>query len=93
MIGPDRNPLAVHFGNNLRTCRNRAGLSQEKLGLRASLHRTEVGLLERGRREPRLDTIMKLADALEVPPSALLDGIEWTSTGGFAFRVQGDAPR
>jgi DNA-binding XRE family transcriptional regulator len=35
------------FAANLLACRKRAGLSQETLGFRTSLHRTEIGLLER----------------------------------------------
>jgi transcriptional regulator with XRE-family HTH domain len=53
----------------------RAGLSQQALGYACSLHRTEISLLERGEREPRLSTIVRLARALEVSPSELLDGI------------------
>jgi len=77
------------FGENLARCRKRAGLSQEQLGLRASLHRTEIGLLERGERVPRIDTMVKLAGALALPPSELIDGISWspteTSSGEFSF--------
>lgn len=77
------------FGANLARCRKRAGLSQEQLGLRASLHRTEIGLLERGERVPRIDTMVKLAGALSLPPSVLIDGISWapteTSSGEFSF--------
>lgn len=70
--------VAHHFGANLVKARERANLSQEELGLRASLHRTEVGLLERGARVPRIDTLVKLASALSVPVGcALLDGITW----------------
>lgn len=69
--------VAERFGANLVACRERANISQETLGLRASLHRTEVGLLERGQRVPRIDTLVKLASALRVDPSALLEGIEW----------------
>jgi len=69
---------AVGFGQNLRRCRKRAGVSQEELGWRSSLHRTEVGLLERGSRTPRIDTLIKLAAALEIEPRELLAGIEWT---------------
>lgn len=47
------------------------------MSFRASLHRTEIGLLERGARIPRIDTLAKLAGALGVPPADLLDGIEW----------------
>src|SRR6185503_16551135 len=43
-------PFAARFGANLAYCRNRAGgLSQEELGMRAEMHRTAVGQLERGR--------------------------------------------
>jgi transcriptional regulator with XRE-family HTH domain len=36
---------------------------------------TEVGLLERAERMPRIDTLVKLAAALSIPPSDLLKGI------------------
>jgi len=68
---------AAHFGTNLRRLRRRAGLSQEQLGRLAALHRSEIGLLENGRRVPRIDTVVKLAGSLEVTPNDLLDGIEW----------------
>jgi transcriptional regulator with XRE-family HTH domain len=66
-----RSPLVVHFGKNLRACRARRRISQEELGFRTSLHRTEIGLLERGLREPELSTVIKLAGALEVPLAEL----------------------
>ena len=69
--------VARRFGANLRRCRKRTGLSQEKLGERASLHRTEIGLLERGERVPRIDTLIKLAQALPADAADLLDGITW----------------
>ena len=68
---------ADRFGQNLRRCRRVANLSQEQLGLRAGLHRTEIGLLERGARVPRIDTLLKLAAALDIDASDLLDGIAW----------------
>lgn len=49
------------FGENLRLLRRTAGISQEELGMRCSLHRTEIGLLERGARVPRIDTVIKIA--------------------------------
>jgi len=72
--------------------RERAGLSQEELGFRASLHRTEIGMLERGHRIPRIDTLVKLASALAVPPGDLLDGIDWTHGGTLVgrFHVGGE---
>lgn len=71
--------VARRFGENLRRCRKRTGLSQEALGYRASLHRTEISLLERGARVPRIDTLIKLVQALPADPGDLLDGITWQS--------------
>ncbi len=65
------------FAANLRLARIGAGLSQEELGLRCDLHRTEISLLERAGREPRLGTIVKLAGALRTTPDALCSGASW----------------
>jgi transcriptional regulator with XRE-family HTH domain len=70
--------IAARFGDNLARCRRRAGISQEELSVRASLHRTEVSQLERGLRLPRIDTLLKLTGSLEVTADALLAGLEWT---------------
>jgi len=69
--------VAGRFARNLVHARERAGLSQEELGLRASLHRTEISLLERGTRVPKIDTLVKLAGGLGVSPGDLLVGIAW----------------
>lgn len=80
--------IAARFGENLKRSRERARLSQEELAVRASLHRTQIGLLERGSRLPRIDTLVKLAGALSIPPGTLLEGIEWrpgsSTAGGFS---------
>jgi transcriptional regulator with XRE-family HTH domain len=65
------------FAANLRRARLAAGLSQEELGYRCDLHRTEVSLLERAGREPRLATIVKLAAVLESSPGELCAGVSW----------------
>lgn len=79
--------VAERFGENLRRARREAGMSQEEVAFRADLHRTEIGLLERGERTPRIDTAAKLAGAVDVPAADLLAGIEWTpgsaQVGGF----------
>jgi transcriptional regulator with XRE-family HTH domain len=84
--------IATHFGRNLHRARKSAGLSQEELGIRATVHRTEVGLLERGERLPRIDTMIKLAGALSISPTELIQGIGWTpgSTTTGEFRVEGE---
>jgi transcriptional regulator with XRE-family HTH domain len=73
--------VAKQFGANLRNCRKRLGLSQEELSVRASLHRTAVGQIERGERVARVDTLIKLAGSLEVPPGELLVGMDWDPGG------------
>ena len=75
------NDFAKHFGLNLARARIRTGLSQEELGVRASLHRTAVGQLERGERIPRTDTVVKLSGSLGINPQVLLDGLNWTPGG------------
>jgi transcriptional regulator with XRE-family HTH domain len=69
--------VAEQFGENLKRHRARAGFSQEEIGVRASLHRTEVSQLERGLRHARVDTAAKLAGALGIEPGELFEGIVW----------------
>ena len=63
------------FAANLRRHRLAAGLSQEALGFRSHLHRTEISLLERGERDPRLSTVVRLAEGLGVAPATLLQDL------------------
>ncbi len=75
------------FAVNLRKARTRVGISQEELGERCDLHRTEISLLERGGREPRLATMVKLAGALETTPAELCEGISW-QPGQHRFEIK-----
>lgn len=70
------------FAINLRKARLRKEISQEELGFRCDLHRTEISLLERGGREPRLGTMMKLCAALDTTPNELCTGIRWLTRKG-----------
>ena len=64
------------FAVNLRKHRDRAGLSQEALADICALHRTEISLLERCKRSPRLETIVILSRGLDLSsPGDLLEGI------------------
>lgn len=65
------------FAANLRRARSKAGVSQEELGERCDLHRTEISLLERAGREPRMATIIKLAGSLSTTPGELCTGVDW----------------
>lgn len=83
--------LALAFGQNLLRLRRLMRLSQEEVSIRAGLHRTAIGQLEHGQRVPRIDTLLRLAGALEVPPGDLLQGIAWlpgqrVAPGAFSLR-------
>jgi transcriptional regulator with XRE-family HTH domain len=59
------------FGATVRRQRRRLGLSQEALAERAGLHRTYLTEVESGVRNVSLESISKLARALNVPVGAL----------------------
>jgi transcriptional regulator with XRE-family HTH domain len=65
------------FAYNLRRRRVEVGISQEELGERTELHRTEISLLERAGREPRFATLLKLCGALATTPDVLCAGTGW----------------
>lgn len=60
------------FGKRLRELRENHGLSQERLAILSGLHRTHINLIERGKRIVRLDTILRLANALKVDCAELV---------------------
>jgi transcriptional regulator with XRE-family HTH domain len=65
------------FGANVRRLRltgDRA-CTQEALARRARLHRTEIGKIEQGDVEPRLTTLVILADALGVTLDEMVAGL------------------
>ena len=63
----------MQFGRNLRRRRIHRQLSQEKLAEISGLHRTYISGLERGIRNPSISIVARLADALKIEPSELLD--------------------
>ena len=64
------------FGQILRELRTEKGISQEDLGFKSGYHRTYISLLERGQKNPSLQTIFRLAKALEISPSEVIRRIE-----------------
>ena len=63
------------FGKNLRTARLERGWSQAELARETGLSVSEVSRIERGAREVRLTTLLRLVDALGAPPDELLRGL------------------
>jgi transcriptional regulator with XRE-family HTH domain len=70
-----KNGLNRSFGNRLRELRSASGVSQEELAHRAGLHRTYLGGIERGERNPSLANLYKLAEALGVDLATLFEGV------------------
>ena len=64
MPQPDR--VLDDLGDAVRAARSQRGLSQEALGLATGVHRNYIGGIERGERNPTVETVAKLADALGV---------------------------
>ena len=61
------------FGKVLRAVRREVGLTQEQLAHAAEIDRTFVSLIERGERQPTVRVIFRLAEALCVTPSRLIE--------------------
>jgi transcriptional regulator with XRE-family HTH domain len=79
---------ADRFGLLLARRRLQVVLSQQDLARLVGIHRTEVSLLERGGRRPRLDTLLQLAAAVEAEPAELLDGMRWVpGPAGYVLRT------
>ncbi len=64
------------FGTVLRKIRLTKKLTQEALSIESSLSRAYISELEMGHKDPGLFTIFKLATALKVKPSTIIDEVE-----------------
>jgi len=63
------------FARNVAQARASRKLSQTQVSSRSGIHVTEVSRIERGLRDPRLSTLIRLAHALEVSLAQLIEGI------------------
>lgn len=64
--------ILLKFGDKMQKVRKEKGISQEELASMLSMHRTYVGMVERGERNPTIRTLYKIAKALKVDSSELL---------------------
>jgi transcriptional regulator with XRE-family HTH domain len=76
----ERSQAHAALGQAIRSYRATRRISQEELASESGLHRTYVGGIERGERNPSYANILKLADALGVSASKLLERAERSST-------------
>ncbi|MBI2608087.1 MAG: helix-turn-helix transcriptional regulator [Deltaproteobacteria bacterium] len=64
--------ILIRFGQKVREERTRLGLSQEELAVRAGVHRTYIGMIERAEKNITLENIEKIAKALEISLDKLM---------------------
>jgi transcriptional regulator with XRE-family HTH domain len=69
----NKEKILIDFGLKVRSLRKEKGLSQEDLSFKAKLHRTYIGMIERAEKNITLINIEKIAKALDVEPSELLN--------------------
>ena len=68
--------LSIKFGEVIRELRKGLNLSQEKLADIADVHRTYIGMIERGERNITLENIQKLSKALNTPMKLIFERLE-----------------
>lgn len=79
-LDEDPRAASIAFGQRLRQLRAQHNLSQDDLARQTNVHPTAIGRIERGAREPRLATILRIARGLDVRPGELLDDLERVSS-------------
>lgn len=73
--------IANIIGERIRSYRLQAGYTQDTLAEKAELHNTYIGQIERGEKNATLESIEKIAKALELPLEKLFEGIIIGETG------------
>ena len=63
----DKQKILADFGLHLREIRISKSMSQEQLAEKAQVHRTYIGMLERGEKNATITTIFRLSKALCIP--------------------------
>ncbi len=70
-----RDPALATFGRNVARIRTERGFSQDQLAEKAELDRTYLSGIERGVRNPGIQSVLKLCKALRVTPDELCKGL------------------
>ena len=66
----------IQFGKRITRLRQRRAMSQEELATKAGVHRTYIGMIERGEKNITILTLLRVTTALDVKLSDLLKGFE-----------------
>lgn len=73
--------IAERFGDNLKRCRERAGITRGQLARMIEIDPTAISFFESGKRMPRLDTLVKLTSVLDCTADELIEGMTWNASG------------
>jgi len=68
-----KHPILLKFAQIIKDTREEMGISQEELAFIAGVHRTYIGMIERGEQNVTLLTIRRIADALGVSLSEVFE--------------------
>jgi transcriptional regulator with XRE-family HTH domain len=61
----------MQVGDEIRSVREAAGMSQQELADKAKLHRTYINMVERGKKNPTIEVFVRICNALEIVPSKM----------------------
>lgn len=75
----DKEKILKAFGAKVREARKKKGFSQEELSFESGFDRTYISFIERGKRNPSLTTIYKIAEALKVEADSIFPSVDCSS--------------
>ena len=78
--------IAKIIGQRIRNYRTQKGLSQEKLAELAGCHPTYIGQLERGEKNAALESVEKIASAMDISLSELFDKLGKSGSNNIAAK-------
>ena len=78
--------IAKIIGQRIRSYRTQKGLSQEKLAELAGCHPTYIGQLERGEKNVTLESVEKIASAMDISLSELFDKLGKSGSNNIAAK-------
>ena len=74
-----KNPILIKLGNNIRAIRSEKGISQEELAFKINSARNFIGCIERAEKAPTRITLARIANALNITLSRLVENVDSTN--------------
>lgn len=75
------------IGTRIKAARERAGLTQEDLAAKLEMSPTHISVIERGVKAPKLETLVRIANILQVSSDTLLQDVVHCATNGCATEL------